>query len=88
MRLKDNIVSHKVDKDFVTIFTSENPEDFHGILRSNDEAKFIIDCLQEETTEDEILARLQEEYEGDASAMLEDIRIVLGHLRTAGALVE
>lgn len=88
MRIRRGIVTHRVDQDYVTVFTSDDPADFHGILRSNEEADFIMDCLKEETDEDGILARMQEVYSGDAEAMRADIRMVLDNLRKAGALEE
>ena len=88
MKLKQGIVTHKVDQEYVTVFSSGNPDGFHGVLRSNATAHFIMECLKEDTAVEMILEKMQAAYNGDAEAMLEDINLVIGNLRCAGAIID
>ena len=61
---------------------------FHGLVRSNETAAFIVNCLKRETTEAEIVDALTESYDVDASHAAEGVRVILEKLRGIGALEE
>lgn len=88
MRLKSKFVIHKVDQQWLMLFTSDDPQDFHGILRFNETGKFILDRLAEDNTVEAILADMVEEYDGDPEEMEKDIMEVIKLLHQAGALVD
>ena len=68
--------------------TAQAETSFRGIVRSNETAAFVVDCLKDETSEDEILAKLKEEYEGDDDKMRSDLKNVLSKLREIEAIEE
>ena len=88
MKIKEELTAYAVEDEYLMMLFSDEPEGFNGILRSNEEAQFIVDCLREETTKEEILAKMQETYDGDPSKMEEDIDVVISNLKTVGALEE
>lgn len=88
MRLKKKLITHQIDDDYITIFTSEKADEFHGMMRSNATAKFILECLNEETSREDILKTMMEKYDGKPEEMQEDIEKVLIELRKTGMLLE
>lgn len=90
MRLKNELVTHQIDNEYITVFTSDTRESFHGLLRMNATGKFILDCLNSETdiNEDDILSKMQEVFSGDPCMMKEDIREVLTQLKLANAVID
>ncbi len=88
MKIKEGYDTYSVDEDHLMLLISYEPDEFNGILRSNEVAQFVIDCLREETSKEEILEKMIETYEGDPGLMKEDIDMVLDNLRTVGILEE
>lgn len=90
MRLKNELVTHQIDDEYITVFTSDSREAFHGLLRMNATGKFILDCLdtEKDITEDEILREMQDVFSGDSGMMREDIELVLTQLKHADAIIE
>ena len=88
MRIKEGLISHQIDNEFITIFTSDIVSEFHGLLRMNSTAEFIMECLGEETDKEEILRKMMEKYDGNPEEMSEDIDTVLALLRKANALID
>lgn len=87
MKLKETFISHDSEGEHILIdVTGEN---FSGIIRGNDTAAFIIDCLGTDTTADEIAAKMLDVFEGATEKdVMEDIAMVTEKLRKVGALDE
>lgn len=86
MKLKDGFVTHMFDDTQVLIGTES--VSFKGIVNSNKTTAFIVDCLKSDTTESEIVDKMLEKYNADRAVIEEDVRMVLGKLRSIGALDE
>lgn len=86
MKLKNGFVTREMGGEQIMVATGD--ADFSGIVRSNETAAFIVNCLKTETSEEEILAAVEQEYEGDEAAMRAGIRKVLDSLRSINALDE
>lgn len=86
MKLKDNYITHETDGE--QIMVAAGGSGFSGLVRSNATAAFIVDCLKTETTEADILEKMLAKYDGDAKVMAEDIKMIIGKLRTIGAIDE
>lgn len=84
MKLKKGFVAHDAGKETMLISTGEIK--FSGIVRSNESAGFIIHCLEEETTEAGIVAKMQKKFDGDKAAMERDVKKVVEQLRGIGAI--
>ncbi len=84
MKLKDSFITQDVDDTQVMVSTDNKL--FSGIVRSNKSAAFIVNCLKEDTTIDEIVAKLQEKYDGPEAVMRKDVEMVVHKLDSIGAL--
>ena len=86
MKLKSGFVTHNVGKTQMMVATGSASAVFHGLVRSNETAAFIINCLKKETTEQEIVDAMLQEYDAPAEVIARDVHSVLEKLREIGAL--
>ena len=63
-------------------------EAFRGIARGNETAAFIVNCLKQETTEENIIDAVCAEYDAPRETVAEDVREILDTLRRINALSE
>ena len=59
---------------------------FNGLVRSNPTAAFILNCLVEETTEAEVVAKLLEKYDVPEAIIAQDVKRILKILYNIGAI--
>ncbi len=86
MKLKDNFVTQDIlDEQFLI---SLGKDSFQGMIRSNPTAAFIIEHLKNETTFDEIVDAVYEEYDAERATIEGDVKNVLNTLRSVGAIEE
>jgi hypothetical protein len=88
MKLNDNFIIRAVGGVTVLLPVECDSEAQHVVACYNKTAVFIAECLQEETTEEAIIAALTERYEGKREDMALGVSQFLNTLRAAGALVE
>lgn len=86
MKLKDGFITHEVAGEHITV--SAGSVSFSGMIRSNQTAGFIVECLKEEITEDEIIERLLAKYDAPREQITKDVASVLVKLRGIGAVEE
>ena len=55
----------ELDDEMVAVPVGGETEHFHGVIKVNETAAAILQLLEEDTTEDEIVASLMKEYTGD-----------------------
>lgn len=85
MKIKDSfIISEIADKTLLV------PTDgaFCGVVHINDTAKFIIECLQEETTKESVIEKLANEYDAKRDELEDALESTLEVLKKIGALEE
>ena len=56
------------------------------VSTGNETAGFIIDCLRSDTTEDEIVAKMRENWDVSDELARRDVRKIVGQLREIGAI--
>ena len=61
---------------------------FAGLIRSNKTAAFIVECLKEETTQENIVEAMFEKYDAPKDVLAKDVSDVIEKLRKVGALDE
>ena len=84
MKLKKNFVTQDLDdSQFLIPLVAEA---FHGILRSNPTAAFIIECLKKETTFEGIVDAVYDEFDADRETIEKDVKTVLDTLRSIDAI--
>ena len=85
MKLKDGFVSHELDGENIVINVKK--DQFSGIIRTNETAAFIFDCLKQDTTIEEITNKLVNEYENAKyDEVYKDVEEVINKLREINAL--
>jgi hypothetical protein len=86
MKLRKGFVTHTIQGTQVMVAAGPAASTFNGIARSNETAAFIVDCLKQDTTEDNIVRRLTDTYEVDTDTALTDVRAILNQLEQIGAV--
>lgn len=87
MRIKNGFVLREVAGQIMVIATGEASKDFHGMIKLNSTGKVIWLGLQEGLTEEEITARLQEQFDVDSEKAAQDTRAFLQQMEEMGFLV-
>lgn len=85
MKLKETFITHTTNNEQILVDTSGK---FSGIVRNNNTAAFIVDCLKEETSIEEIINKMIEEYDAPIEDIKKGVNDVLDTLRKIGALDE
>ena len=88
MRIDNNLTVTQLGGDYMAVPVGEAAERFHGVIRLNTSAAFIIDCLRTETTEDEIIDKMLARYEAERGVIASDVEKTLRRLREIGMLEE
>ena len=84
MKLNSGFIAH--DDGNQKPLVSTGATKFSGLVRSNSSAGFIIQCLETETNEDEIIAKMQKKWEVSDEIARRDVRKVVEQLRSIGAI--
>ena len=87
MRLRDGFVTHMYRDQQLMVATGPAAREFHGLVRSNETAAFIVDQLRSETTEAQIVAALLDTYDVDRPTAETCVGEILAKLRSIGAIV-
>ena len=88
MKLKTGFCTQDVGEGQGMVPVDEAQTSFRGIVRSNETAAFVVDCLKEDTSREEILIKLKAEYDGPEDVMADNIDMVLAKLSGIGAIEE
>ena len=86
MKLKEGFITHETDGEHITV--SAGGGDFSGLIRSNKTAGFIVECLKEETSEEEIVKKMLAKYDAPEKIIKKDVAGVIANLRSVGAIDE
>ncbi|MBE6876559.1 MAG: PqqD family protein [Ruminococcus sp.] len=87
MKLNPKFLTHVTKGEHYMISTSGTK--FSGIVKNNETAAFIVECLKSDTTENQIVDKLISEYSGaDRATVQKDVADILNKLRSIGALEE
>ena len=84
MKLNSGFLAH--DDGDNKLLVSTGATKFSGLVRSNSSAGFIIECLESDTTEDEIVAKMQQKWDVSDETARRDVRKVVEQLRSIGAI--
>ena len=84
MKLNEKFNLHK-NKDGIYVVPTASAG-FHGLIRGNKTVMTIIDCLAENTTEEDIVRVLMEKYDGREEDIRADAADVISKLKEIGAI--
>lgn len=85
MKIKEDFITHTMDDKQVLVDTSGH---FSGLVRSNKTAAFIVDCLKEETTKEQIIEKMLAKYDAPRDVIEMDVDKIIEKLRSIGAINE
>lgn len=86
MKLKHDFIIQDIEE--TQFLVPVGAESFQGIVRNNQTAAFIVDCLREETTEEAIVDAMLDRYAVDRETVTADVKEILEKLRGINALKE
>lgn len=86
MKSKYILEKMELDGEIIAVPVGENASELHAVLNLNEEAMRILELLQQETTEDEIMDVLLQEYAGDPEEIRAYVRQFLKKLEEEGLL--
>ncbi len=84
MKLNDGFITHQNTNEHITVTTGSTR--FNGLIRSNKTAGFIVECLKNDTTKEQIVAKMLEKYDAPKDVISKDVESVLEQLRSIGAI--
>ena len=86
MKLKKDFIVHNVGDETLLVPTAE--ADFHGLVQGNKSVRVILECLQQDTTEEAITDELCRRFQGDREVIRADVADVVTRLKEIGAIVD
>ena len=86
MKIKNGFLLKKVGGQNVVVALGEASRSFNGIIRLNDTGVFLWQKLQQETSEEQLLAALTAEYDIGKEQAKSDIAEFIAALRKAALL--
>lgn len=84
MKLNSNFIKHTMDGMALVVPTSG--ASFHGLVQGNKTVGVILDCLEKDSSEEEIINTLCSRFDGDRSVIEQDVANVIGKLKSIGAI--
>ena len=88
MTLNPDFIIQDLGDDTLLIPVGKAAESFHGLIRLNETAAFIVSRLGQDTTPAAIADAMLAEYEVNRSTAEANIAQILDQLRSVGALIE
>ena len=86
MKLRDDYLVYLRNEE--SILVPVGKQNFNGVVKINKTTAAILDCLKAETTEEEIVQKMLEEYDASEEQIAGDVRKVLNELKRIGAIAE
>ena len=83
MKLKKGFVTHNSNGEQILVAADGS---FNGIAKSNKTAAFIVDCLKEETTKEEIIDKMVRVYDAPRETIEKDVTKIIEQLNAIGAI--
>ena len=74
MKIKEGFVVRKIANQYMAVPVGSRAKELHGMIGLNETAAFLWELLKEERTEEELAARLYDEYEIDKEEALNVVK--------------
>ncbi len=88
MKLRKGFVTYNTDGKQLMVAAGPASKLFKGMVKSNSTAAFIVDKLKTDTTIDEIVDAMTQEYDVDRETADADVRRIVDQLRSISAIEE
>ena len=86
MKLNPKFLTHVTKGEHYMISTSDTK--FKGIVKNNETAAFIVECLKTDTTKEQIVEAMYEKYDAPKDVLQKDVESIVEKLRGIGAIEE
>lgn len=87
MRLKYSFETMELDNEIIAIPVGEGAKEFHGVIKLNETAAFILDLLKDDISEEDIVLALEKEYKVARDKLIVDVKKYLYVFETKGMLI-
>lgn len=84
MKLKEGFITHAGVEEHIMVTAGKTA--FNGMVRSNQTAGFIVECLKEEVTKEDIIQKMLEKYDAPRELIEKDVEKILEQLYHIGAI--
>ena len=84
MKIRDGFITHESNGEYIMV-TAGNTA-FNGMVRSNNTAGFIIECLKYDVTKEDIISKMLEKYDVPRELVEKDVEMLLEKLQVIGAI--
>lgn len=88
MKLNKDYIMSELGDESVLVPTGQASSDFHGVIRLNETAAFIVNCMKKDAEAEKIAEALTGEYDVDIQTAEKHVTSVLEKLRKIGAIDE
>lgn len=88
MKLKDGFVTYVTDGEQIMVAVGSAADAFHGLVRSNRTAAYIIECLKKDTTPEHIVDSMLSMFDVPRNVIMKDTTQIIDQLRSIGAIDE
>lgn len=88
MKIKENFMLRKVADCFVVVPIGSAVAEFNGMINLNEAGAFLWQCLENETTIEDVVKAMLEQYEVDEATAKKDVERFVTQLREASLLEE
>lgn len=86
MRLKYQFEKMELDDQIVAVPVGDGSTGFHGVVKLNETSAKIFDLLQEETTQEAVVAAMMGIYEVSEDTLAADVKKLVDELTERGLL--
>ncbi len=87
MKIREGFILRKIGDDIIVVPVGKASADFHGMIKLNNTAAAIWECIAEGKNEDEIVASLLDKYDVSKENAINAVRNTVDTLSKAGVLV-
>ncbi len=88
VKLRKGFVTYDTDGKQLMVAAGPAAKLFHGMVKSNTTAAFIVNCLKKDTTIDSIVSEMTSTYDVSEETARIDAEMIVGKLRSIGAIDE
>lgn len=88
MKIKDGFIVREILDSYMAVPVGERTREVHGVIALNETGAFLWKMLEENTSEDKLIASMVKEYEITEKTAKDDIKEYLSFLREKGWLYE
>lgn len=88
MKIKEGFIVREILDSYMAVPVGERTREVHGVIALNETGAFLWKMLEEDTSEDKLIASMAKEYEITEKTAKDDIKEYLSFLREKGWLYE